>query len=197
MMEGNVVEALANNVVGTWNVARAARRQGVEIFLMISQDKAVRPSKVMGATKRAAELVVRSIGTSASFGSYVSVRFGNVLGSNGSVAPLSQQQIAAGGPVTVTHPEMRRYFMTIPEASQLVLQASAMGKGAEIFVLNMGEAVRISDLARNMIKLAGYEPDEDIQIRYIGNRPGQKLGEELVLEGEHMLPAYHDKVKIF
>jgi len=197
MMETNVIEALANNVVGTWNVAWAARRQGVETFLMISTDKAVRPTNVMGASKRAAELVVRSIGKSASLGPYVSVRFGNVLGSNGSVVPLFQQQIAAGGPVTVTHPEMRRYFMTIPEAVQLVLQASAMGKDSEIFVLNMGEAVRISDLARNMIKLAGYEPDEDIEIQYIGTRPGEKLFEELVLEGEHILPTYHDKIKIF
>jgi FlaA1/EpsC-like NDP-sugar epimerase len=197
MMETNVIEALANNVVGTWNVACAARRQGVETFLMISTDKAVRPANVMGASKRAAELVVRSIGKSAVLGPYVSVRFGNVLGSNGSVVPLFQQQIAAGGPVTVTHPEMRRYFMTIPEAVQLVLQASAMGKDSEIFVLNMGEAVRISDLARNMIKLAGYEPDEDIEIRYIGTRPGEKLFEELMLEGEHILPTYHDKIKIF
>ena len=197
MMEANVVEALANNVVGTWNVASAAKRQGVKSFLMISTDKAVRPTNIMGASKRVAEQIVTSIGKSASAGSYMSVRFGNVLGSNGSVVPLFQQQIAAGGPVTVTHPEMRRYFMTISEAVQLVLQASAMGKGAEIFVLNMGEAVRIIDLARNMIRLAGYEPDEDIEIRFIGPRPGEKLHEELVLEGEHILPTYHEKIKIF
>jgi len=197
MMEANVVQALANNVVGTWNVALAAKRQGVEAFLMISTDKAVRPTNIMGASKRAAELVVRSIGKSAAFGAYVSVRFGNVLGSNGSVVPLFQQQIAAGGPVTVTHPEMRRYFMTIPEAVQLVLQAFSIGKGSEIFVLNMGEAVRIVDLARNMIKLAGYEPDEDIEIQFTGIRPGEKLFEELVLEGEHILPTYHEKIKIF
>ncbi len=197
MMEGNVIQALANNVVGTWNVARAAKKHGVETFLMISTDKAVRPTNIMGASKRAAEQVVRSIGKSAPFGAYVSVRFGNVLGSNGSVVPLFQQQIAAGGPVTVTHPEMRRYFMTIPEAVQLVLQAFSIGKGSEIFVLNMGQAVRIVDLARNMIRLAGYEPDEDIEIQFIGPRPGEKLFEELVLEGEHVLPTSHDKIKIF
>jgi FlaA1/EpsC-like NDP-sugar epimerase len=197
MMEANVIQALANNVVGTWNVARAAKNQGVEAFLMISTDKAVRPTNIMGASKRAAELVVRSVGKAAPFGAYVSVRFGNVLGSNGSVVPLFQQQIAAGGPVTVTHPEMRRYFMTIPEAVQLVLQAFSIGKGSEIFVLNMGQAVRIVDLARNMIRLAGYEPDEDIEIQFIGPRPGEKLFEELVLEGEQVLPTVHDKIKIF
>jgi len=196
MMEANVVEAMANNVIGTWNLARAAEQYGVETFVMISSDKAVHPTNIMGASKRAAEQIVRSIGKTAPFGSYVSVRFGNVLGSNGSVVPLFQQQIAAGGPVTVTHPEMRRYFMTIPEAVQLVLQASGMGKGAEIFVLNMGEAVRITDLARNMIRLAGYEPDEDIEIQFIGARPGEKLCEELMLESEEILPTYHEKIKI-
>ncbi len=197
MMEANAIQAINNNIVGTWNVARAAKKRGVETFLMISTDKAVRPTNIMGASKRAAEQVVRSVGKSAPFGAYVSVRFGNVLGSNGSVVPLFQQQIAAGGPVTVTHPEMRRYFMTIPEAVQLVLQAFSIGKGSEIFVLNMGRAVNIVDLARNMIRLAGYEPDEDIEIQFIGPRPGEKLSEELVLEGEHMLPTAHDKIKIF
>ena len=196
MMEAHVIEALANNVIGTWNLARAADRHGVETFVMISSDKAVRPTNIMGASKRAAEQIVRSIGKSAVIGSYVSVRFGNVLGSNGSVVPIFQQQIAAGGPVTVTHPDMRRYFMTIPEAVQLVLQASAMGKRAEVFVLNMGEAVRITDLARNMIKLAGYEPDEDIEIRFIGTRPGEKLCEELMLDSEQILPTHHEKIKI-
>jgi FlaA1/EpsC-like NDP-sugar epimerase len=196
MMEANVVEALANNVIGTWNLARAAERYGVETFVMISSDKAVRPTNIMGASKRAAEQIVRSIGKTAVVGSYVSVRFGNVLGSNGSVVPLFQQQIAAGGPVTVTHPDMRRYFMTIPEAVQLVLQASGMGKGAEVFVLNMGEAVKITDLARNMIRLAGYEPDEDIEIRFIGPRPGEKLCEDLMLDSEQTLPTYHEKIKI-
>jgi FlaA1/EpsC-like NDP-sugar epimerase len=197
MMEANVIEALLNNVVGTWNIARAARDHGVEIFVMISTDKAVRPSNVMGATKRAAEHMVRSIGKTALFGSYLSVRFGNVLGSNGSVVPLFEQQIATGGPVTVTHPDMRRCFMTITEAVQLVLEASALGKGREIFMLSMGEPVRISDLARNMIKQAGYEPDEDIEIRYIGTRPGEKLCEDLVPEGEHILATHHEKIKIF
>jgi FlaA1/EpsC-like NDP-sugar epimerase len=196
MMEANVVEALANNVIGTWNLARAADRHGVETFVMISSDKAVRPTNIMGASKRAAEQVVKWIGKSAVGASYVSVRFGNVLGSNGSVVPIFQQQIAAGGPVTVTHPEMRRYFMTIPEAVQLVLQASAMGKRDEVFFLNMGEAVRITDLARNMIRLAGFEPDEDIEIRYIGTRPGEKLCEELILDSEHIQPTHHDKIKI-
>jgi FlaA1/EpsC-like NDP-sugar epimerase len=163
---------------------------------MISTDKAVRPTNIMGASKRAAEQIVSYIGNSTSSGTYVSVRFGNVLGSNGSVVPLFQQQIAAGGPVTVTHPDMRRYFMTIPEAVQLTLQACTMGKRSEIFVLNMGEPVRIVDLARNMIRLAGYEPDEDIEIRFIGARPGEKLYEELMLEGEQTMPTYHDKIKI-
>jgi FlaA1/EpsC-like NDP-sugar epimerase len=197
MMEANVVEALLNNVVGTWNVARAAKEHRADVFLMISTDKAVKPTNVMGASKRAAELVVKYIGDSTRTGIYLSVRFGNVLGSNGSVVPLFQQQIAAGGPVTVTHPDMRRYFMTIPEAVQLVLQASAMGKKSEIFVLNMGEPIRIVDLARNMIRLAGYEPDEDIEIRFTGPRAGEKMFEELMLEGEQIKPTYHEKIKIF
>lgn len=197
MMEANPVEVLVNNVIGTWNMACAAKEHSVETFLMISTDKAVRPTNIMGASKRAAEQVVGFIGNSAPAGSYVSVRFGNVLGSNGSVVPLFQQQIASGGPVTVTHPDMRRYFMTIPEAVQLVLQASAMGKGSEIFVLNMGEPVRIVDLARNMIRLAGYEPDEDIEIRFTGPRPGEKLYEELMLDSEEIVATYHEKIKIF
>ena len=199
MMESHAIEAVMNNVLGTYNVARAADRNGVVNLLMISSDKAVNPTNIMGATKRAAELVVSAIPPHGDVGHTrsVSVRFGNVLGSNGSVIPLFTEQIAAGGPVTVTHSEMRRYFMTIPEAVQLVLQASTMGKGSEIFVLDMGEPVRIVDLARNMIRLSGREPDVDIEIRYTGLRPGEKLFEELITKGENIQPTYHEKIKVF
>ena len=195
MMEAHVVEAIHNNIIGTWNVVEAAQRNRVQNFVMISTDKAVNPTNVMGATKRVAELVVASmpaLGIEA-----VSVRFGNVLGSNGSVLPVFKEQIARGGPVTVTHPEVRRYFMTVREAVQLVLQASTMGKGNEIFVLDMGEPVRILDMANNLIRLAGLVPGEDIEIRYTGLRPGEKLFEELATQGEDILPTYHEKVKIF
>jgi FlaA1/EpsC-like NDP-sugar epimerase len=195
MLQFHVLEAVNNNVLGTHNVALAADRNGVSDFLMISSDKAVNPANVMGTTKRIAELIVASMAHSNT--RFVSVRFGNVLGSNGSVVPLFQEQIAAGGPVTVTHPDMRRYFMTVAEAVQLVLQASTMGKGSEIFVLDMGEPVRIVDLARNMIRLSGRVPDEEIEIRYTGLRPGEKLHEELITEGEDILPTYHQKIKIF
>jgi FlaA1/EpsC-like NDP-sugar epimerase len=158
----------------------------------------VNPTNIMGTTKRIAELIVSAMSGSGRSGlRFASVRFGNVLGSNGSVVPLFQSQIAAGGPVTVTHPQMRRYFMTIREAVQLVLQASTMGKGAEIFVLDMGEPVRIVDLAKNMIRLAGFTPDEEIEIRYVGLRPGEKLYEELITGGENIMPTYHKKIKIF
>ncbi len=198
LMESHAVAAVENNVIGTYNMARAAMKCGVKTFVQISSDKAVNPTNVMGATKRATELVVSSF-PAADAGStrFVAVRFGNVLGSNGSVVPVFQKQISAGGPVTVTHPEVRRYFMTIPEAAQLVLQASTMGQGSEIFVLDMGELVRIVDLARNMIRLAGLVPDEDIEIRYVGLRPGEKLFEELITEGENILPTHHEKIKIF
>jgi FlaA1/EpsC-like NDP-sugar epimerase len=199
LMEAHVVEAVQNNVFGTWNLVQSAYDHYVDDFLMISSDKAVNPSSIMGATKRVAELIVSSMprdGMSART-RFVSVRFGNVLGSNGSVVPLFQSQIAAGGPVTVTHPEMRRYFMTIREAVQLVLQASTMGKGSEIFVLDMGEQIRILDLARNMIRLAGRIPDEEIEIRFTGLRPGEKLFEEISIEGENMQPTFHEKIKIF
>jgi FlaA1/EpsC-like NDP-sugar epimerase len=197
MMETHVVEAARNNVIGTWNLVEAARRYHVNSFLMISSDKAVNPTSIMGVTKRIAELIV----SAASNGNdnttkFISVRFGNVLGSNGSVVPTFRAQIAAGGPVTVTHPEMRRYFMSIPEAVQLVLQASTMGKGSDIFVLDMGEPVRILDLARHMIQLAGFVPDEDIEIRITGPRPGEKLFEEIALDGENVLPTYHDKIRM-
>jgi FlaA1/EpsC-like NDP-sugar epimerase len=195
MMEEHVFEAVENNVFGTLNVALAAGRYQVEDFVMISSDKAVRPTNVMGTTKRMAEMIIRSLKMGST--KYVSVRFGNVLGSNGSVVPIFKGQIARGGPVTVTHPEMRRYFMTIPEASQLVLQSATMGKGGEIFVLDMGEPVRILDLARNLILLSGLRPDHDIKIEFSGIRPGEKLYEELSALDENVVPTYHEKIKIF
>jgi FlaA1/EpsC-like NDP-sugar epimerase len=165
---------------------------------MISSDKAVNPTSIMGVTKRVAELIVSSAPSDRSHNTkFVSVRFGNVLGSNGRVVPLFQKQIASGGPVTVTHPEVRRYFMSVREAVQLVLQASTMGRGSEIFVLDMGEPIRIVDLATNMIRLAGLVPGEDIELSFVGLRPGEKLYEELVTAGENVLPTYHDKIKIF
>jgi len=195
MMESHVFEAIENNVIGTWNVAMAAAESGIADFVMISSDKAVRPTNVMGATKRIAELLIHALQNGGT--KFVSVRFGNVLGSNGSVIPLFKQQIAARKPVTVTHPEMRRYFMTIPEAAQLVLQASTMGKGGEIFVLDMGEPVRILDLASNLILLSGLRPNEDIKIVFAGIRPGEKLYEELAHLEEEMQPTFHPKIKIF
>jgi FlaA1/EpsC-like NDP-sugar epimerase len=195
MMEDNIFEAVENNVLGTWNVAFAAARQGVSDFVMISSDKAVRPTSVMGLTKRVAELLIQGLQNGGT--RYVSVRFGNVLGSNGSVIPLFKTQIARGGPVTVTHPEMRRYFMTIPEACQLVLQASTMGSGGETFVLDMGQPVRVLDLARNLILLSGLRPDRDIRIELTGIRPGEKLYEEINTFEEQTLPTCHEKIKIF
>jgi len=195
MMETHVFEAVENNVFGSYFTAMAAAKYGLEDFVMISTDKAVRPTSIMGVTKRLAELAVHSLQNGGT--RFVSVRFGNVLGSNGSVIPLFKKQIAAGGPVKVTHPEMLRYFMTIPEASQLVLQASTMSKGGEIFVLDMGEPVRILDLARNLILLSGLRPGEDIRIEFSGIRPGEKLYEELQSFDESTLPTSHKKVKIF
>jgi FlaA1/EpsC-like NDP-sugar epimerase len=198
MMERQVLEAVRNNIIGTWNLVRAAHKYRVSEFLMISSDKAVNPTSVMGVTKRIAELIVATVSNARENGTkFVSVRFGNVLGSNGSVVPIFQAQIAAGGPLTVTHPEMRRYFMSIREAVQLVLQASTMGKGAEIFVLDMGEPIRILDLAHNMIQLAGFVPDEDIEVRITGLRPGEKLFEEITIDGENMQPTFHEKIRIF
>ena len=197
LMEAHLFEAVTNNVLGTWNVVRAARRHAISGFVMISSDKAVNPSSIMGVTKRVAELIVSALGDGGSGANYVSVRFGNVLGSNGSVVPLFQSQIEKGGPVTVTHPEMRRYFMTTREAVQLVLQASTMGHSSEVFVLDMGEPVRIIDLARNMIRLTGLEPDEDIDIRIVGMRPGEKLLEELLADSDRIVPTCHPKIKVF
>lgn len=197
LMERHPVEAVRTNVLGTWNLATEAMRHHVPSFLMISSDKAVNPVNIMGLTKRVAELVVNSLGQISETTKFNSVRFGNVLGSNGSVVPIFRRQIASGGPVTVTHPEVRRFFMTTREAVQLVLQASIMGKRAEIFVLEMGELIRIADLAQNMIRLSGLEPEKDIEIRYTGLRPGEKLYEEVITEGEDVLPTYHEKIKIF
>jgi FlaA1/EpsC-like NDP-sugar epimerase len=195
LMESSIFEAIENNVFGTWNVALAAREHGAADFVLISSDKAVRPTSIMGATKRISELLILSLRDRQT--RYVAVRFGNVLGTNGSVIPLFKAQIAAGGPVTVTHPEMRRYFMTIPEAAQLVLQASAMGRAGEIFVLDMGQQLKIVDLARNLILLSGLRPNIDIKIEFSGTRPGEKLFEELNSFDEETVPTHHEKIKIF
>lgn len=204
--KGNAFQALRNNVLGTLACARAAREHGVEKFILVSTDKAVNPTNVMGASKRLAEMVcqaLRPFPYAANRDSpgevpgtrFISVRFGNVLGSSGSVIPKFQQQIEAGGPVTVTHPEINRFFMSIPEAAQLVLQAGLMGQGGEIFVLDMGEPVKIADLARLMIKLAGKTEDE-ISIEYTGLRPGEKLYEELLADEETTLPTPHPKLRV-
>ncbi len=193
LLESNVEEAVTNNVLGTKQLVDASIAFDVTHFVLISTDKAVNPSSVMGATKRVAELIVRDAARRTGR-CYVAVRFGNVLGSRGSVVPFFQRQIAAGGPVTVTHPEMRRYFMTIPEAVQLVLQAAALGEGGELFVLDMGEPVRIVDLARDLIRLSGLEPDRDIPIQYTGPRPGEKLSEELFGGSESYSRTQHEKI---
>ena len=193
LMEIQPMAAVLNNIYGTRNVADVAGRHGVERFVMISTDKAVNPTSVMGATKRVAEKVIISMNDMYDT-KYITVRFGNVLGSRGSVIPLFKKQIEAGGPVTVTDPEMTRYFMTIPEASQLVLQAGAMGKGGEVFLLDMGEPVKIIDLARNMIRLSGLEPDKDIHIKITGLRPGEKKYEELLTSEEGTNRTNHTKI---
>jgi FlaA1/EpsC-like NDP-sugar epimerase len=232
MMEANPGEAIKNNVFGTQTVADAALAAGAQAFVLVSTDKAVNPSSVMGATKRFAELYVQSLngkkpegkkpeagsqkpeerretGVPSPSGSwllasgfssatrFLAVRFGNVLGSSGSVVPIFQRQIEAGGPVTVTHPEMMRYFMTIPEASQLVMQAGAIGRGGEIFVLDMGSPVRILDLARELIQRNGLRPHDDIEIRFCGVRPGEKLNEELAGDGEQTRPTMHPKIRVW
>jgi len=195
MMEHNAAEALKNNVLGTKTVGKLAGYYSTEGFVLISTDKAVNPSSVMGATKRVAELVIQDL--NARFSTrFVAVRFGNVIGSNGSVIPTFKRQIKKGGPVTVTHPEMTRYFMTIPEASQLVLQAGAIGKGGEIFILDMGEPIKILDLAKETIRLSGLKPYEDIQIVFTGMRPGEKLSEELETDKERLVKTSHSKIFI-
>ncbi|MGA2916419.1 MAG: nucleoside-diphosphate sugar epimerase/dehydratase [Sedimentisphaerales bacterium] len=196
LMEANCGEAIKNNIVGTRIVADAADKYGAGDFVMISTDKAVNPTSIMGSSKRIAEMYIQDLNRTSKT-HFVTVRFGNVLGSNGSVVPIFKNQIATGGPVTVTHPEMKRYFMTIPEASQLVLQAAAMGEGSEIFVLDMGEPVKIVDLAKELITLSGFRPGEDIEIVFTGIRPGEKLFEELSIAGEDMMPTRHNKIGIW
>ncbi len=190
----NVAEALSNNVLGTYTVAKACKEAKVGKFVLVSTDKAVNPTNVMGASKRLAEMVCQGL-QDKSGTKFVTVRFGNVLGSSGSVIPKFREQIANGGPVTITHPEITRYFMSIPEAAQLVMQAGMMGTGGEIFVLDMGESVKIVNLAKDMIRLSGLAEDE-IEIVYTGLRPGEKLYEELLADDEHTLPTPHDKLRI-
>ena len=199
LMEENIIEAVENNVIGTYNVARAAHRNGVKNFVLISSDKAVNPTSIMGLTKRIAELIVSAMPLDGNrkSGTFLSVRFGNVLGSSGSVIPIFQRQIAAGGPITVTHPEMRRYFMSISEAVQLVLQASTMGEGSEVFVLDMGEAGAYHYSCPEYDSSCRPGGGPDIEIAVTGLRPGEKIFEEVRLDGENILPTYHEKIRRF
>ena len=193
IMEAHPLEAVKNNVLGMWNLASKSCERGVQRFILISTDKAVKPANVMGATKRVAEMICQGLHGEGPTG-FVAVRFGNVLESNGSIVPYFRRQIARGGPVTVTHPEVTRYFMTIPEATQLVLQAGAIGRGGEIYLLDMGEPVKILDLAKDFISLSGLALGEDIDIKFIGLRPGEKLHEELISEKEGMKSTHHPKI---
>jgi len=216
MMEDNPAEAIKTNVLGTKTIADMSVKHGVQKFVMISTDKAVNPTNIMGASKRIAEIYVQSLNNSLAtedfifsnglgyindlnvkpITRFITTRFGNVLGSNGSVIPRFKQQIEKGGPVTVTHPEITRYFMTIPEACRLVLEAGCMGKGGEIYVFDMGKSVKIVELAKKMIRLAGLVPNEDIKITYSGLRPGEKLYEELLNDNENTMPTHHEKIMI-
>lgn len=200
LMEDSPNEAIKNNVYGTYNVATACEKFGVERFVLISTDKAVNPTNIMGTSKRIAEMVMQQFALSQKKNGgktiYAAVRFGNVLGSNGSVIPLFKKQISEGGPVTVTHPEINRFFMTIPEAAQLVMQAGAFAQGGEIFILDMGEPVKIVDLAKNLIELSGYTPDVDIKIEFSGLRPGEKMYEEILLDKQRHTSTKHDKIYI-
>ena len=194
-MEESPCEAIKNNVFGTLNLSECADKYGVQRFIMISTDKAVNPTNIMGASKRICEMIIQGM-DKVSKTEFVAVRFGNVLGSNGSVIPLFKKQIARGGPITLTHKEITRFFMTIPEAAQLVIQAGAFAKGGEIFVLDMGEPVRIYDLACELIKLSGLEPEKDIEIKITGLRPGEKLYEELLMSEEGLGNTKHEKIFI-
>ena len=195
LMEDNPMAAVRNNVVGTRNIIYAAAHYKVERFVLISTDKAVNPSSIMGATKRIAEMILQAKAKKSKT-KFMAVRFGNVLGSNGSVVPLFKKQIEEGGPVTVTHPEVKRYFMSVNEAAQLVLQAGVIGNGGEVFILDMGEQIKIADLARNLITLSGLKPDQDIQIKFIGLRPGEKLAEEMFFDNEKGMTTRHNKIHI-
>ncbi|MCR5033730.1 MAG: polysaccharide biosynthesis protein, partial [Lachnospiraceae bacterium] len=195
LMEDSPHEAIKNNVFGTYKTANAAGKNGVKRFVMISTDKAVNPTNIMGASKRICEMIIQTLNNKYDT-EFVAVRFGNVLGSNGSVIPLFKKQIAQGGPVTVTDPNIIRYFMTIPEAVSLVLQAGAYARGGEIFVLDMGEPVKIYDLAVNLIKLSGYVPNEDIMITFTGLRPGEKLYEEMLMKEEGMKETANHMIHI-
>ena len=195
LMEDSPAEAIKNNVFGTYNVAKAAGEYGTKLFILISTDKAVNPTNVMGASKRLCEMVVQSM-NSVYRTKYIAVRFGNVMGSNGSVIPLFKKQIAAGGPVTVTDKRVTRFFMTIPEAVTLILQAGAFAEGGEVFILDMGKPVKIDNMARQLIRLSGLEPDVDIKIEYIGLRPGEKLYEELLLKEEGLQKTSNNLIYI-